>query len=347
MRVNVTVHGTLFPAGSKHSSPYRLWLAPYPHRHGTLGLSTIRYRERNFSSSKLHDLTRRERALSGPQVRLRNTGLLNATAGAFAVAGSLIFYSAYTSSFSVLTAQILGMFRWLSYLTILIILVGVFAALLGIKQFLAAKKMLVQSSGSPPVSAILANVLGARKYSRVLLFAALAYGLFYAAVSSIIVYRPEQNFAIDYLAEIPSVVVTVCCGGVGFVPVFTVYLTEHLGLLIIPASIILMILVSGLVGVNVALAVYEYDNRPRGAGPRWFGGFGAVTGLFTACPTCAGLFLGNLIQGMGTAAVAAVLAGNQPIFLAMTFPLLVLSTYLMGRRLRQALCGSCAVVQSN
>ena len=281
--------------------------------------------------------------MSGGHTNLQNPGLINTAAGLSAVAGSLTLYALYTSSFKLLTTQILGVFRWLSYVTILAMFLGVFATVVGIKEILAAKEMAAQSNVSPTVSVIIANVLSIRKYARVLLFIALAYGIFYSAVSSIIVYRPAENFAVDYLADIPSVVVTVCCGGIGFVPVFTVYITEHLGLLIIPANIVLLMLVSSLVGLNGALAWYQYDNRPKRASVGWFGGFGAITGLFTACPTCAGLFLGNLIQGVGTVAVASVLASYQLLFVIVTFPLLLASTYLFMRRLRQALYGSCQV----
>ncbi len=176
-----------------------------------------------------------------------------------------------------------------------------------------------------------------------MIIAAVAYGIFFAAVSSIIVYRPNQNFAVDYFATIPSVVPSVCCGALGFIPIFTVYLTEHLGLLLIPANLVLMVLVSSLVGMNAALALYTYDNRPKGAGVSWFGGLGAVTGLFTACPTCAGLFLGSFVQAAGTAAAATVLAAYQPVFIAVTLPLLLASTILITRRLRRALYGTCAV----
>lgn len=274
------------------------------------------------------------------QAKLQSSGYFNTVAGLSAIAGSLILYPVYTSSFGVLTSQILLTFRWLSYITILAMFLGVFAVVLGIEQILVAEKMTAQSVFPQRVSAIIADVLGVRRYSRVLFLIAMAYGIFYAAVSSVIVYRPWENFAVDYLADIPSMVVTVCCGGVGSVPIFTIYLTEHLGLLIIPANIILMILVSSLVGLNASLALHYYDGRPRGAGARWFGGFGALTGLFTACPTCAGLFLGTLVQGVGTTTVASVLTVYQPLFIAATIPLLLLSTYVTAKSSRQGICGS-------
>ena len=42
----------------------------------------------------------------------------------------------------------------------------------------------------------------------------------------------------------------------GFIPVFTVYITEHCGLLIVPADVLIMITVSGLVGIEAALTPF-------------------------------------------------------------------------------------------
>ncbi len=275
---------------------------------------------------------------------LQSAGTVNATMGGFTIAGSLLFYWAFTSSFPILNDRLVRMFSWLSYFTFLLMILGVVMLIFGLNQFLWARR--VGADASSPLSVVLANVLCTRKYFWSMVVISLLYGVFYASVSSIIVYRPMENFAAEYFAVIPSVVPTVCCAGPGFIPVLTIYLTEHLGLLLIPANILLMIVVSGLVGVNTVLALYTFENRPKRAGAQWFGGFGAITGLFTACPTCAGLFLGNLIQSAGLVSATALLASYQPIFIAVTFPLLLASVMLMTRRLRQALYGTCAVIRS-
>ena len=227
----------------------------------------------------------------------------------------------------------------------ILMVLGILVAILGLHKILDAKRQVAREYVSPPLLVIIADTLSRRKYYWTMIASIIAYGIFYATVSSIIVYRPAENFSEEYFAVIPSIVPTVCCGGPGFIPIFTVYLTEHLGLLIIPANAILLILVSGFVGLNVALAIFTYEHRPKRAGSHWFGGLGAVTGLFTACPTCAGLFLGNLVQGAGTVAVASVLAIYQPVFVAVTIPLLLASTFLITRRLRQALYGTCSVIR--
>lgn len=273
--------------------------------------------------------------MSNLALRLYNTGIVNTASGAVTVAGSLLLYSAVASSFRVLTSQVFAFLTWLGYIVLLLMPLGVAISVFGIRQAFAAKRMIAGDGSSQSILDVLARVLAIRNYSLILLTAALVYGSFYAAVSSTIVYQPADDFSKLYGAVIPSIVVIVCCGGPGYIPIVTVYLTEHLGLLIIPANILLLILVSGLVGLNTALALYEFHNRPKGAGGRWLGGFGATTGLFTACPTCAGLFLGGLVQGVGTTAAATVLASYQPLFVAATLPLLIASVLLIARRLRK------------
>ena len=269
----------------------------------------------------------------------RSTGIINIFLGGTSIGGSLLIYWMLASSLVVFTNQILGTLRLLSYLTFGVSVVGLCASLIGIKQFLSAAAFL--EGTWPSLTSLVSKILGTRRYLLTLLVSAVIYGLFYCAVSSIIIYRPDRDFATEYFAIIPSIVTTVCCDAPGFTPVFTVYVTNHLGLLLIPANVILMVLVSALVGHNVALGHYVFDNKPKGVSLHWLGGFGAITGFFTACPTCAGLFLGSLIQTAGTEALAAALMIYQPLFVGVTFVILIGSNYLLVRSIRQALYGKC------
>ena len=107
-----------------------------------------------------------------------------------------------------------------------------------------------------------------------------------------------------------------------------------------------MIAVSSLVGINMAVAFYTYRNRPKNVNAYWLGGLGAAIGLFTGCPTCAGLFLGSMIQAAGEVTIAGLLAQYQPVFIALTIPLLLASTYLILRSLRMIQYGSCKIIRS-
>ncbi len=272
-------------------------------------------------------------------------GVFTAACGVTTVFGSLLMYWALASSVRVLTNSISQVLVSFSYLTLGVMLLGVLVTLYGAWEILSPTQTGTDNLSS--VSVVLMKVFGVRKYSWMLLVSAVAYGLFYAVVSSIIIYRPHENFSQEYFAVVPSVVVAVCCGNLGSIPVFTVYLTDHVGLLLIPMNMLILIAVSGLVGLNVALVSYEFENRPRGVGRWWLAGLGAITGLFTACPTCAGLFLGSLIQGVGTVAIASVLAGYQPFFIAIAFPALIASNVLIVRRLKRSFYGSCSLTRQS
>ena len=268
-------------------------------------------------------------------------GVFTAACGVATVFGSLLMYWVLASSVRVLTNVMSRALVSFSYLTLGVVLLGVLVTLYEVWGVLSSKTQTVADNQSSV--GVLAKIFVVRKYSWILLMSAVAYGLFYAVVSSIIIYRPQENFSQEYFTVIPSAVVAVCCGNLGFIPVLTIYLTDHLGLLLIPVNMLILISVSGLVGLNAALVSYEFENRPRGADRGWLAGLGAITGLFTACPTCAGLFLGNLVQGVGTVAIASVLAGYQPFFIAIAFPALIASNVLIVRRLRRSFYGPCSL----
>ena len=92
------------------------------------------------------------------------------------------------------------------------------------------------------------------------------YGIFFSLVSGTLVYQPEVNFAIHYGAEIPSGFVAPCCDGPGYMPKIIVYLTEHIGLQIIPINLVLQVIVSYLVGLNMAIAVSALSISKKGRG---------------------------------------------------------------------------------
>ncbi len=248
--------------------------------------------------------------------------------------GVLVGYFFYSWSFAVLTNQVFRVLTALSYLTIFLMLLGVIASLSGFRQILHTQRAIARKNAQQTSISLLAEILGEPKYKSASILAATGYALFYATVSSIIIYRPMENFAQDYLATIPSVVPIVCCDQFAFTPLFAIYLTEHLGLLIIPANLLILIAVSSLVGLNASLALYAFVHRPRPIGAQWLGGLGAIVGLFTACPTCAGLFLANMIQEGGGIAIASALAKYQPVFVVTTIPLLLASIFLSIRVLR-------------
>ncbi|HZY95198.1 MAG TPA: hypothetical protein VFE98_10155 [Candidatus Bathyarchaeia archaeon] len=160
---------------------------------------------------------------------------------------------------------------------------------------------------------------------------AATYALFYAVVSSILVYQPDVFFSKEYGAAVPSVNVILCCGPVGQVPQFVVYLSEHVALLVVPLNIILMFVVSWLVGFNAAIGWYAYDNRSLKVRRGWLSALGASAGLFTACPTCAGFFLSSLVGLSGVFSITAGFTWLQGTLVAVGMVLLSAAPILTTR----------------
>jgi len=244
------------------------------------------------------------------------------------LAAPLIVYSNYVNSIPVLDMRTAGQLEFFAYSVILLMLVGALLGVLGLRRFL--NEFRKDEPTSPRLIALIARVFEQKRYSRVMAATALTYGGVFAVISGMIVYVPSGNFSAEYLVRVPSAVIAVCCGNVGLIPVLTVLLTNQLGLLLIPADILILLIVSGLVGVNATLIVCQYDKRPRAPSGRWLLGLGAACGLFTACPTCAGLFLSTVVLGLGTS-VLVLLSGLQIFFVLGTILMLIMGVYVSAR----------------
>lgn len=157
-----------------------------------------------------------------------------------------------------------------------------------------------------------------------------AYGVVFSLASGTLVHQPEVDFAVHYGAQIPSALISPCCGDIGYMPTILVYLTNHTGLQIVPVNLMLQITVSYLVGANTALAVAAY-NASKGA--RGAGAVGSITGLFVACPTCAGAASSVFLGAAGGIAISAALAQMQTLFIAVSIPVLLATPFLLARRM--------------
>ncbi len=171
----------------------------------------------------------------------------------------------------------------------------------------------------------------------------IGYGLFFSMASGTLVYQPEVNFSIHYGATIPSGFIAPCCDSPGYMPKIIVYLTEHVGLQIIPVNLVLQIVVSYLVGLNASIAVSAYmiSKKEKGVST-----IGAATGLFIACPTCAGTFLSIFIGTTSGIALSIALTQLQTLFIAISIPILVIIPYVLAKKLRNA-DGSCKIEPTN
>ena len=187
--------------------------------------------------------------------------------------------------------------------------------------------------------AIIAITTWNSKSRKIFVATFITYGIFFSLVSGTLVYQPDVNFTIHYGAEIPSGFVAPCCDGPGYMPKIIIYLTEYVGLQIIPINLVLQIVVSYLVGLNMAIAISAFSISKKGRG---FSTIGAITGLFIACPTCAGTFLSVFIGTASGIALTIALVQLQTLFIAIAIPVLIITPFVMAKKLRNV-DGSCKV----
>lgn len=196
----------------------------------------------------------------------------------------------------------------------------------------------VQNNGKD-LSTIIALVTWNQKSRKIFVAVFISYGIFFSLVSGTLVYQPEVNFAIHYGATIPSGFIAPCCDEPGYMPKIIIYLTEHIGLQIIPVNLVLQIMVSYLVGLNASIAISAYNISKKGRGATTIG---AAAGLFIACPTCAGTFLSIFIGTASGIALSIALSQLQTLFIAISIPVLIIIPYVMAKKLRNS-DGSCKI----
>ena len=192
-----------------------------------------------------------------------------------------------------------------------------------------------EASGDPlSVSRSIAVAFGKSLYSRLLTTSALVYGIFYAFASGIVVVQPSLSFSEAYHVGIPSLAIATCCGPIGETPIVVAYVSQHIGVLFVPINLLLLFSISWLVGLNVSFASFALSLRTKNAGIGWLGWIGAFVGLFTSCPTCAGLALISVLGGTGTLSTSFFLGSLQTIFVVISIPILVASPLLSARSLQ-------------
>ncbi len=216
-------------------------------------------------------------------------------------------------------------------------LISIFLLLLGF--YLAYGSLRRRTSESPMSSllGIIGSAVADRGLARVAIVATALYGAVYAFASSILVFQPGVDFA-DYGAVSPASWGYVpCCGDAGTLPKLILYLPPaHFAVQLVPLSLLLLFIVPPLVGLNVSIALFSVRRTVAKLTGRWMVACGAAVGLFTACPTCAGLFLAESVGGIGATTLAVALAPYQALFIAVSIPLLVAMPFFFATRIRKA-----------
>jgi len=170
------------------------------------------------------------------------------------------------------------------------------------------------------------------KSRKIFVVTSLAYGMFFSLAAGLIVYQPDVIFSHHYDAVVPSAHMNACCGEPGYMPTIIVYMTEHIGLQIIPINLVLVVVVSYLVGLNTALAIKAISITKRSGG---LTSIGATTGLFIACPTCVSTFFAIFIGSSSAVTFTVILTQLQTLFVGITIPILLLTPILIAKKLQR------------
>ena len=260
--------------------------------------------------------------------------------GGLTILGSLSAYQSIVSLYPLDTRNI-ELLEVTSYFVLASVITGLCLSLVG------ATRVFIRSSKNretdPPLTAMVLSVaLNEKQSFRAFVLVSVIYGLFFAVLSNFLVFQPVGRFSETYGVSVPSTVSVVCCGSLGQMPQFVVYLSQQFAILIVPVNLILLFAVSWLVGLNAAIATYAYKHRSSSVVNHWMGGVGALVALFTACPTCAGFFLLTMIGLAGAVTVALTLSSLQSMFIAIGLPLLVIAPIVTARRIPKNWMISCS-----
>lgn len=252
-------------------------------------------------------------------------GRLLIVSGLVLVGVLFVWYDRYQDP-GALTPEAISTIHWLAHMFYLLLVACLGMVALGMYLF---HKSAVGGSGG--LVGVIAEATWNGRSRRIFVVVFVVYGVFFSMASGTLVYQPQVDFAAHYGAQIPSWFIAPCCGDPGYMPTIIVYLSNHIGLQVLPLNLVLQVVVSYLVGLNAALAAVAYA-ASRGA--RGAGAVGALTGLFVACPTCAGTASSIFIGTAGGIALSIALAQLQTLFIAVSIPVLVATPFLLARQLR-------------
>jgi hypothetical protein len=241
----------------------------------------------------------------------------------------MVLYSRYQDS-EYITPGALDNFLRMAFGFYVIMIVAFGAISYGLYQFHKDKAAYYNDVKENGLLSIIAKITWNDKSRKIFVVTFVTYGIFFSLVSGTLVYQPEVIFSYHYGAVIPSAQLIPCCDAPGYMPKILVYLTEHVGLQIIPLNLVLQVMVSYLVGLNMAIAVNAVQLSKKG---KSLGTVGSITGLFIACPTCVGSFSSVFIGTASGIALSVALVQLQTLFIAITIPVLLLTPFILARKI--------------
>ena len=272
-------------------------------------------------------------------MELRKSGLRIASVGIISVILAFIIYSRLTipgEHLVMLTPEL----KTLASGVLAITFASMASITYGISKIFKAEQQGPMNSNS--LLYYITNAFSDNKYWKVMVIAAIAYGIFFGFLSQIFIYRNDISFSQQEIV-IPSINIIPCCNTPGYVPMFSAYLTDHFLILLIPLNIILAVVVSALVGFNASLGLYAFNLSRKIQSTKklsFIGSVGAASGLFVGCPTCAGSFFSALLGFGAVGESISVLASFQTLFIALSIPVLIITPFLVARSIRTN-CRTC------
>jgi hypothetical protein len=277
----------------------------------------------------------------------KNIGIVITSIGIITLLTSTIFYPSFLPT--IITHENSVWINLMGY-----IFYALFFGSLILTAFGIYKTIHIWDYSIPPFShslyKIIIKIVNDKKYFRFFWPASIGYGFFYAVVSSMFIYRPD-NISDIYGVTIPSLVMT-SYGPVAYVPTIAAYFTEHIGLLIIPINLIITVVVSALVGLNTVISLYAFANRPKNkksstaaatSSSSILGVLGASTSLFAACPTCASFYIFSIMAGSLAPTISAFAVRYYVLFIVLSIPLLLVTPFITALSIRRVMFGQCSL----
>ena len=245
----------------------------------------------------------------------------------FVVIGIIFVLYSNTNDFSITTDSVQAIERLaIGFYAILLMSFGTIGY--GIYRY-HQRKAIENTNG---ILTIIAKTTMNSKSRKIFVATFIAYGMFFSLTAGLIVYQPDVIFSHHYDAVVPSAHMNACCGEPGYMPTIIVYITEHIGLQIIPINLVLVVVVSYLVGLNTALAIKAISMTKRSGG---LTSIGATTGLFIACPTCVSTFFAIFIGSSSAVTFTVILTQLQTLFVGITIPILLLTPILIAKKMQK------------
>ncbi len=271
---------------------------------------------------------------------LRESGFRVFFVGMFSLLISFIIFSRLTTPSSGLVRVESPGLIGLAYAMLAVTAASVASMLYGAYIIFRSEQLRTAASSSNSLISFITGAFFVKDYWIIMVVAAISYGIFFGFLSQILVYRGDISLT-ERGIKVPSIDLTPCCAAPGYMPMLSLYITDHFLILIIPINLILATVVSILVGFNVALSIFAFRLKKKTAQTKTSlaAGIGAASGLFVGCPTCAGSVISTVL-GIGVAGAggttAAAFAPLQTIFIAASIPALVVAPFLTARSIRSA-----------